>query len=201
MKRFVVVLAVVLALAGCGNDNSVITQPSGSPSSPPATTPTGTPSAVPTTSATCTPAFSANTLPDTETATGGQLGLQQAQSAGQAGFDRVTFTFGAGSAQPGWQVEYVDDPRSDGSGDPVQVAGSKTLHVIMKDAGVPNDTGVPEPAVRRFTPSGTTVVREVVLDGAFEGQYTAFIGLSSTKPFRVTRLASPPRVVVDVRHC
>ena len=77
----------------------------------------------------------------------------------------------------------------------------KVLRVILKDVGYPGDTGVPDPAPRRFTPTGTVGVREVVLDTVFEGQYTAFIGVDTTRPFRVFRLAGPPRVVVDVRHC
>jgi hypothetical protein len=44
------------------------------------------------------------------------------------------------------------------------------------------------------------VVKQVVLNTVYEGRYTAFIGLSATKPFRVFRLANPARVVVDVRH-
>jgi hypothetical protein len=43
-------------------------------------------------------------------------------------------------------------------------------------------------------------VHEVVLDTAYEGQYTAFIGVSSTLPFRVFRLSNPARVVIDIRY-
>ena len=126
--------------------------------------------------------------------------MQSATAGVQPGYDRVVFRLG-GSGQPGWRVAYVTSPTSDGSGNAVTVNGPSYLQVVIKDVGVPGDTGVPDPTVKRFSPSGTTVVREVVLDTVFEGQYTAFIGVSATLPFRVFRLSSPARVVVDIRHC
>ena len=50
------------------------------------------------------------------------------------------------------------------------------------------------------TPSGTTLVRQVVPAGAFEGQSSFVIGTSSRTPFRVFALTSPTRIVVDVRR-
>ncbi len=200
-RSSVVALLLVGALSACGGGSgppAATSSPSSSvaTSAPPATSP-ATPSVSP---SPCVPAFVANTLPDTGSPVGPPLGLQVANSAVQVGYDRVTFTLG-GSGKPGWEVEYVAAPTSDGSGDPVAVAGGFTLQVLITDVGTPGDTGVPDPAVKRFTPSGTAVVREVVLDTVFEGRYTAFIGASSMKPFRVFRLAAPPRLVVDVRHC
>lgn len=116
-------------------------------------------------------------------------------------YDRVVFTLaGTAVAQPGWRVEYVATPTSDGSGNPVAVAGAAFLRVIITDVGIPPDTGVPDPNPKQISPTSTQVVRQVVLDTAFEGQYTSFIGLSGTRPFRVFRLSSPARVVVDIRH-
>jgi len=116
-------------------------------------------------------------------------------------YDRVVFTLGGTAvAQPGWRVEYVSPPTSDGSGDPVAVAGSAFLRVVITNAGTPPDTGVPDPNPRKISPTSTQVVRQVVLDTVFEGQYTSFIGLTGSRAFRVFRLSNPPRVVVDVRH-
>lgn len=148
-----------------------------------------------------TPPFAATTGLDTEQATGSVLGLKGATSGPQSCYDRVVFTLaGKAAGEPGWRVEYVSTPTSDGSGNPVAVNGPAYLRVLLTNVGYPGDTGVPEPSVRRFTPSGTAKVREVVLDGVYEGQYTAFIGVSAKLPFRVFRLADPARVVVDVRH-
>jgi len=140
-------------------------------------------------------------LPDTEQPTGGPLGVKVARVALQSGYDRVVIELGGKVAgQPGWRVSYVTKPTSDGSGAPVAVKGAFYLHVAITGVGYPADTGVPEPTTRRISPTDTKVVREVVLDGVFEGVYTAYVGLSAKKPFRVFRLSNPARVVIDVRH-
>jgi hypothetical protein len=183
-------------LSGCGND-----APDALPA--PGTAVPATSSLVPSSvapSPRCSAPFPADTAPDTETADGPLLGLRSAAAAGHPGYDRVVLTLG-GTGRPGWRVEYVDQPTSDGSGSPVAVAGSAYLQVLVPGVGNPGDTGVPEPAARRLTPAGGQVVQEVVLDGVFEGQYTAYIGVSDRLPFRVSRLDGPARVVVDVRHC
>lgn len=147
------------------------------------------------------PAFPASTATDTEEPTGGILGVTAMRAARQQGYDRVVFQLGGKErGAPGWRVEYTEEPTQDGSGDPVQVAGSAYLSVVITGTGYPMDTGTTEPSPRRFTPAGTALVREVVFDGVFEGQTSAFIGLSARRPFRVFRLNDPPRVVVDVRH-
>ncbi len=200
-------------LAGCANNDAPV---AGTPPSPTLTTPptasapataiVSTPTApattggCPTATATALP-FTATTAPDTETAIGGPLGLQGTTAGPQPGYDRVVFTLAGNTpGQPGWDVMYVTAPTSDGSGDPVAVAGSSYLEVAIKDVGYPQDTGVPDPGVKQVTPTCTKFVKQVVLDTVFEGRLTAFIGLSATKPFRVFRLANPARVVVDVRH-
>jgi hypothetical protein len=200
------VLVVGSLLTACSDGGSSAGPgPSGSPSpsaASPATTPsapaaTASPSAAPVSA----PPFRANTLVDTETGAGGPLGLRVVRAAAQPGYDRVVFELGGTVAgRPGWRVEYVTRPASDGSGDPVAVRGSAYLQVVLTGVGYPDDTGVPEPQPKRQRPVGTTVAREVVLDGVFEGQYTAFVGLSAKRPFRVFRLSGPERVVIDVRH-
>ncbi len=195
---------LVALVAGCGGSGNNVGAPSPT-STTAAPTPTATPTvftSAPIPSATCTPPpFTANTAPDTQAPSGGFLGMQSASAALQTCYDRVVFTLGGSTtAQPGWVVEYVTTPTSDGSGNAVTVAGPSYLQVVIKDVGLPGDTGVADPAVKRFSPGTTQVVREVVLDTVFEGHYTAFIGLTATLPFKVFRLSNPARVVVDIRH-
>lgn len=133
--------------------------------------------------------------------TGGPLGVTFARVGRQVGYDRVVIELaGRVAGKPGWRVEYVRAPTSDGSGLPVAVRGRYFLHVAVTGVGYPPDTGVPGPTVRRLRPTGTAVVREVVLDNVFEGVYTTFVGLSAKRNFRVLRLSNPPRIVVDIRH-
>ena len=124
-----------------------------------------------------------------------------ARVARQDGFDRVVLELdGTNPGEPGWRVEYTDAPSSQGSGDPVDVAGDAVLAVIITGTGYPFDTGVEEVAEDPALPADLEVVQDVVLGAVFEGQYEAFIGLSGERPFTVTRLADPTRVVIDIAH-
>ncbi len=50
---------------------------------------------------------------------------------------------------------------------------------------------------QRFTP-GTAVVAELVRTGGFESVLTWAVGVDERRPFKVTRLESPARIVIDV---
>ena len=206
--------AAALLLAGCSAGSPARTAQTSEPA-PTVATPTATAPATPAAAVSprasaapspsvaaglCTPAFPGGTGLSTTAPVGGPLGLASAAVGAQVGYDRVVFRLG-GAGKPGWRVEYVAAPTADGSGNPVAVTGSRFLRVLITDVGYPGDTGVADPAVKVLSPSGTAVVRQVVLNNVFEGQYTAFIGLSATRPFRVLRLSGPPRLVVDVRGC
>jgi hypothetical protein len=206
-------VAVVSACSGDGPDldrtaSGASEQPSGSApaaeasasAAPPAAASPAPVAALPPQTLTA-PAFPANTATDTEEPAGGILGVTAMRAARQQGYDRVVFQLGGKErGAPGWRVEYTDQPTQDGSGDPVKVAGSAFLSVVLTGTGYPMDTGTTEPSPRRLAPKGTGLVKEVVFDGVFEGQTAAFIGLSAQRPFRVFRLADPARVVVDIRH-
>ena len=116
------------------------------------------------------------------------------------GFDRVTFEL-AGDSQVGWFIGYEDDPRQDGSGFEVEVAGNTTLEVRLLSIAMPGDG--PEGAELFMDdvagpPGG--VILEVVNDNVFEGHHTFFIGLDEELPYRVARLDDPQRVVIDLVH-
>ena len=132
---------------------------------------------------------------------GGPLGVKVARVARHPGYDRVVIELaGRTPGKPGWRVEYVRTPTSDGSGHPVAVRGRFFLLVAVTGVGYPPDTGVRSPIVRRLRPTGTPIVREVVLDNVFEGVYTSYVGVSAKRNFRVLRLSNPARIVVDIRH-
>ena len=131
---------------------------------------------------------------------GGPLTVTEVRVARQDGYDRVVFELdGDAGGVPGWRVEYVDDPRRDGSGEPVDVDGEAVLVVLISGTGYPFDTGREE-ATSATVPADVEVVTAVELGAVFEGTYEAFLGLSGERPFSVTRLADPARIVVDVEH-
>ncbi len=143
--------------------------------------------------------FPADVGVDTAEPDGGPLTVVGARAARQAGYDRVVLELAGQPGRPGWRVEYVDEPRQEGSGDRVQVDGEAVLQVLVSGIGYPFDTGQQE-ETDDFRPTGTAVVREVVLGATYEGQYEAFVGVSARRPFRVFRLSDPARVVIDVQH-
>jgi hypothetical protein len=205
----VALLPVTLALGCSGSSGTPAAAPPASATpttsvAPPAQVLSPSPSAppAPATAAVCSPApFTATTALKTTAPIGGQLGMKSVAAGLHPCYDRVVFTLGGTAvAKPGWRVEYVATPTSDGSGNPVAVTGSAFLRVVITNVGIPPDTGVPDPSPKQISPTSTLRVRQVVLDTAFEGQYTAFIGLTGVRPFRVFRLSSPARVVVDIRH-
>jgi hypothetical protein len=147
------------------------------------------------------PPFPADTEPDTaEPAADTQVTVQDIRTGRHEGFDRVVFEVG-GRGTPGWDVRYVDQPASQGSGDPVEVDGAAVLQVTITGAGLPFDTGVEEWSGPDPLPGqGTEVVTEVVWDATFEGTSVAFVGTTARAPFRVQLLEQPTRVVLEVAH-
>ncbi len=216
MKRTAAVLTA-LALSGsvaaCGDRTEDLT-PSASTSTPssspvpglsPTAEPTGEPTGTPT--ATTGPSeqddapadFPAEPALSEQEPSGGPLTVTAVRVARHKGYERVVFELAGQAGQAGWRVEYVDEPRAQGSGDPVAVEGDAVLSVLVTGTGYPMDTGQEEVADDPALPGGLEVVADVVLGAVFEGQYEAFIGTSGRQPFRVFRLADPERVVVDVR--
>ncbi|TQC48603.1 hypothetical protein EEB14_14330 [Rhodococcus sp. WS4] len=115
------------------------------------------------------------------------------------GFDRVVYELG-GKGTPGWRVQYVDEAVQDGSGKTIPVAGNGILQVQIDGSAYPFDSDVegysgpnPVPGV----PGGT--VTEVNGALVFEGVTQSFIGVTQPgRPFTVSTLSGPTRVVVDV---
>jgi hypothetical protein len=146
-------------------------------------------------------AFEADTQREEVPSTGGPLGVTEIRVAEQDGYDRVVFELsGREPGEPGWTVEYVDEARQDGSGDPVDVDGEAVLSVRISGVGYPMDTGVDARPDDPAVPDALPVVEDVVVGSVFEGVFEAFVGTSGKVPFRVFRLADPARVVVDLRH-
>ena len=214
MKRAAAVLTALAlsgALAACGDDGTDDLTPSASTSTPsaspvPTVSPTADePSGSPTPRDTTPPPGGGDGFPSgpalsEQEPSGGPLTVTAVRVARQDGYDRVVFELaGRAAGQAGWRVEYVDEARAQGSGDPVPVEGDAVLSVLITGTGYPMDTGQEEVADDPALPGDLEVVQDVVLGAVFEGQYEAFIGTSGEQPFRVTRLGDPERVVVDVR--
>ena len=207
-----VAVAVVL-VAGCGgttgttdvaatSDAPSSAASSGSPSGsssatqePAATSAEPSGSASPTTAEAGAPADTSADVADAVDPDG--LVVTTVRAARQEGHDRVVFEL-AGSGTPGWDVEYVDSPASQGSGDAVDVPGDAALQVTLQGVSTPYETQAQELARGAVPVSGTEHVAGVVYDASFEGTAVAWIGTDGRAPFRVYSLTGPSRVVVEV---
>jgi hypothetical protein len=120
-----------------------------------------------------------------------------------AGFERIVFEF-AGDSMPGYRVQWIDGPvLADGSGEPVDVAGDAFLEMVMEPAsGV--DLSAPQLSIvydgpDRIPVAGQTeLITDLVRTGDFEAVLSWAAGTTEKVPFRVLRLKSPTRIVVDL---
>jgi hypothetical protein len=125
--------------------------------------------------------------------------LRDVRAAAQATFDRVVFEFQAPQV-PGYRVAYAEDPARDcGSGETVHVDGALQLIVRLSPAQAHTEDGivtVKEHERHLMLP----VVRELEMSCDFEGEVSWVLGLAARRGYRVTELAMPPRLVVDIQH-
>jgi hypothetical protein len=107
--------------------------------------------------------------------------------------DRIVLTF-TGDGKPGWAVRYVDEAVVDGSGEVVDLDGDAILQLDL--SGTPTRaSGTTRPVHRRL--AGDVVDLHALR--AWEGVTQVFLGIDGGRtPFRVSPLATPSRLVVDV---
>jgi hypothetical protein len=127
--------------------------------------------------------------------------LTDVRAAAHDGYDRLVFQFRNGL--PGYDVRYVERPVvADGSGDEVEVDGGSVLLIRMEPALDADLTQESAPQTysgpQRFTPT-TTAVAELVRTGGFEAVLTWAAGVDEKRPFLVSTLDSPARLVIDVK--
>jgi len=209
-----VVVTVGGGLAACSDDPDPGPTPSPSVATSSAP-PTAPPTASPTASA--TPEPSASSPAATPTAAvpagfavtdvmsprfpdlGGDLGGVGIVRVGRhSGYDRVVWEF-PGAGLPTYRVRYVDTPIADGSGDVVAVTGDAFLEVLITFVGIPEE-GMARPADPTASAlSGTVIAEANAIFGGFEGYGQSFIGVRDReRPFKVSTLTGPTRLVVDI---
>ncbi len=114
-------------------------------------------------------------------------------------YDRIVFDL-SGEGTVGWRVWYDEDPRLDGSGAPVDLAGAHVLVVLMRGMAQPGADSTAYETRHLLVPgTGLTSVTEVLRTTPFEAQLAAFVGTREQAPYRVLELSDPPRLVVDVQ--
>jgi hypothetical protein len=195
----VLTLSLAACGAGSGSPGSTATPPTTSPSQ----TQTVTPSGSPTTSPMCAPfgstadARSADPLA-LSTLTGAAMRVGRHDC-----YERFTFEMTGTGDDPGWWAGYRDPLTGQASGEPVQLRGDADLEVMVGVWTVTDFDGRPD----EWPPF--TGPDDIVTDGfvalqearnlyAYEGTTQIGLGVDRERPFRVTWLDSPPRLVVDI---
>lgn len=117
--------------------------------------------------------------------------------------DRVAFGFVEGSPPAGYTVSYQPESTAkieDGSGNPVEIAGSAFLVVRLTPAATARIVGeklkFTYKGPRRLPGNGARHVQEVVKTGDFEAAVTWVIGLDEQRNFAVSTSGS--QLSVDI---
>jgi len=121
------------------------------------------------------------------------LRLESVRVVAHGSGDRIVLTF-TGDGRPGWAVHYVDEAVVDGSGEVVGLAGDAIVQVDV--SGTPTQVSGTSRPVRRSLAGDVVDLRAVA---AWEGVTQVFVGIDGgRRPFRVSVLTTPSRLVVDV---
>lgn len=123
--------------------------------------------------------------------------LWRVRPANDSGFDRIVFDERFSPSD--FRVRYVRHVVADASGKPVHVKGRYFLSVSFTDTSTSGAAGTPTQVHRVMTP-GLPEVVQIKKSGEFENVVSFGIGLRHRNGFRVFRLTSPMRVVVDILH-
>ena len=126
--------------------------------------------------------------------------LREVRAADQSTFDRVVFEFKEAQAVPGYRVEYASTPIKDEADRVVKLFGKAVLRIDLSPALAHSlDTGAPSLGEREKRLNLKTVIEFKQVED-FEGVVTYGLGLSRKKPFRVTEMLNPTRLVIDIKH-
>ncbi|HSB86672.1 MAG TPA: hypothetical protein VLD86_10195, partial [Ilumatobacteraceae bacterium] len=113
-------------------------------------------------------------------------------------FERFVLELQGTGDFPGYRVFYEDPPLTDDPrGEPVDVAGNAFI-VVVVESWMTNMEGEGYQGATRITPTNVSHIEELVMLGNFESVTTWAIGVDERRPFRVTVLDGPPRLVVDI---
>ena len=115
----------------------------------------------------------------------------------ESGWDRIVFEFG--DDLPPGAIAYVPSVSACGSGAPVTLRGAAVLAVRFSQAAAHTEAGRPTLPRTTIPASGETIL-EARQTCDFEGEVGWAIGVKDRQRFKVTLLANPRRVVIDIKQ-
>jgi hypothetical protein len=115
------------------------------------------------------------------------------------GFDRVVLDLSG--PRPGVSYQLVDELIADGSGEIVWLTGEFFISVTATPAAAHDANGNPTyTGPQKFRTRNLRNVMAVAVVGDFEANLTIGLGTRYQSWVRVSTLASPTRVIIDVGH-
>ena len=122
------------------------------------------------------------------------------RSAVHDGFERIVIEH-AGTGTPSMLVRYTDEPMAPGSGADLGIDQDAVLEVVWSGTSSIDDMDVDElmQVNDPITDLNTTAAQSVVVFPPFEATSSYFIGLDEERPYAVTILQDPVRLVVDIQ--
>jgi hypothetical protein len=128
--------------------------------------------------------------------------VKTVRAAQQKDFDRLVFEFEG--AFPHYRIEYLKSRfyDSEGGRKRIRTAGRAFLMVTLLQVSA-DEKQVGLSQARGFLPKGNLRLPSLwSIDDKelFEGTYDFVAGVSSRKPFRITELRNPSRLVIDFKH-
>jgi hypothetical protein len=128
--------------------------------------------------------------------------IRNVRAARQSGFDRIVFEFQGPLS--GYSIEYLRSRwyEDEAGRRRLKLAGNAFVHVNLHLIPV-DEEQLKLSQAKDFCPKGPLRFRSLmeVEEGTFfEGYYDFLMGIRSRKPFRVTELANPSRLVIDFKN-
>lgn len=198
------------ALAACGSDDNVA-EPAMTANAPASST--GEQQVIESSSpGTATPPPSNDTraaavdeqLTDGEYSTGpteefggsyGELRTTDIRVGSHDNYDRLVFEF-AGHGEPQYHAGYNDDPRQQASGFPLEVPGNAKLELMIHGTAGDMSADAKYAATKELGLASGNIV-EVYNGGTFEADSQYIVGIDTKRPYKVSVLHEPTRLVVD----
>lgn len=124
----------------------------------------------------------------------------EVRSAVHDGFERIVIEH-AGSGVPSYMAQYTEDPVEPGRGQPVDTGDGAYLEVILSGTASFDEFDEDEMLEngQEITDLDTEAVGTVVSFAPWEATSNYIIGLDEQRPYAVTVLDDPARIVVDVQ--
>ncbi|MBE6483775.1 MAG: hypothetical protein E7Z96_03205 [Actinomycetaceae bacterium] len=205
VRHLALCFALIAGLSACSNSGSSSSSSSSAAASPQASTTVPPQASTTNTTPMTTPS-------DPDDADGGFItGMSQSEAypdvsgtyvpltsrlGGHDGYDRLVVEYSAGDGDLQWYAQWVDEPISDGKGDRLEMDGNAFLQVSVSGVTYPEEAD--PPWLNPAAVADTTVIQAADVAYPFEGSHVIYIGTDRERPYRITRLSDPDRIVIDV---